>query len=197
MSAGAKHAGGAAEPGGAKAASQADSGGATEAAQAEAADTEKYLVFSVAEEKYAVEVVRVEEVIEAYGITPVPRTPDYLLGIVNLRGRIVPVLCVRQRFGFEPAVTTTDTRLVVLQVRLGEELVSLGAVLDAVHGVVDISPSDIEKRPVLGNNENQQVAVTSIAKFADELLLVLNADLLLTKEYLEGSYDLLHRRSIG
>ncbi|TVR92684.1 MAG: purine-binding chemotaxis protein CheW [Spirochaetaceae bacterium] len=163
--------------------------GATAAAQAEAADTEKYLVFSVAEEKYAVEVVRVEEVIEAYGITAVPRTPSYLLGIINLRGRIVPVLCVRRRFGFEAAVTTTDTRLVVLQVRLGEELVSLGAVLDAVHGVVDISPSDIEKRPSLGNSGDQHIAVTSIAKFENELLLVLDADRLLTKEYLDDSYQ--------
>lgn len=170
--------------------------GATAAARAEAADTEKYLVFSVAEEKYAVEVVRVEEVIEAYGITPVPRTPNYLLGIVNLRGRIVPVLCVRQRFGLEAAVTTTDTRLVVLQVRLGEELVSLGAVLDAVHGVVDISLSDIEKRPALGNSADQQLAVKSIAKFEHELLLILNADLLLTQEYLNSSYQHLRGRGV-
>ncbi len=161
------------------------------------ADTEKYLVFSVAEEKYAVEVVRVEEVIEAYGITPVPRTPSYLLGIINLRGRIVPVLCVRRRFGFEAAVTTTDTRLVVLQVRLGEELVSLGAVLDAVHGVVDISPSAIEKRPALGNSGDQHIAVTSIAKLENELLLVLDADRLLTREYLDDSYEHLRRQAGG
>jgi len=174
-----------------------DSLGATAAVQAEAADTEKYLVFSVAQEKYAVEVVRVEEVIEAYGITPVPRTPNYLLGIINLRGRIVPVLCVRRRFGFEAADTTTDTRLVVLQVRLGEELVSLGAVLDAVHGVVDISPSEIEKRPTLGNDGNEHIAVTSIAKHENELLLVLNADLLLTKGYLDSSYDHLRQPVLG
>lgn len=158
-------------------------------ASAAAVDTVKYLVFSVAGEKYAVEVVRVEEVIEAYGITPVPRTPNYLLGIVNLRGRIVPVLCVRRRFGFEAAGTTDDTRLVVLQVMLAGETVSLGAVLDTVHGVVDISPSDIEERPSVGNSGAEHIAVTSIAKFEGELLLVLDADRLLTKEYLDASYD--------
>ncbi|NBC29269.1 MAG: chemotaxis protein CheW, partial [Spirochaetes bacterium] len=104
---------------------------------------EKYLTFSVGDERYGVKVTQVEEVLEYQRITRVPRCPAFLLGVINVRGRLIPVMDMRLRLGLEQSEVAVETRIVVMTVAYGDEELSIGALVDSVHGVVDIEADRI------------------------------------------------------
>lgn len=108
----------------------------------------QYLTFQLMAEQYGVTIEAVREINQFGEITPVPRTPDFIKGVMNLRGKIIPVVNLRIKFGMEPKETTRDTCIIVIDSEIGQ----VGMIVDSVKEVVDLSESQIEPAPVLGNH---------------------------------------------
>ncbi len=111
----------------------------------------KYLTFVLGQESYGIAVLKIREIIRTVGITAVPQMPDYVKGVINLRGKIIPVVDLRIRFGLDRAETTERTCIVVVQVDLasGAKL-QMGLIVDAVEEVINIGQADIEETPDFG-----------------------------------------------
>ena len=112
----------------------------------------KYLTFSLHNESYGIEVLKVREIIRIANITMVPQMPAYVRGVINLRGKIIPVLDLRLRFGLSQADSTDQTCIIVVQVKVHEgKTTQMGLVVDAVEEVVNIAGGDIEETPDFGS----------------------------------------------
>jgi chemotaxis signal transduction protein len=111
---------------------------------------EQFLTFTLASETYALEVGHVREVLEMSSITPLPRTPDYLRGVINVRGSVVPVIDLRLKLGMPKTERSIDTCVVVLDVATQEGTVTAGALVDSVQEVVEFNSSRVEPPPRLG-----------------------------------------------
>ena len=111
----------------------------------------KFLTFRLGEEEYGVEILRVREIIGLIDVTPLPRTPDYVKGVINLRGKIIPVIDLRTKFGL-PAVDYTEATCVIgVEVTTSDdEQFQMGVIVDTVSEVLDIAPSQIEPAPRFG-----------------------------------------------
>jgi purine-binding chemotaxis protein CheW len=111
----------------------------------------KYLTFTLAGESYGLGVLRIREIIRLQPTTPVPQMPDYVKGVINLRGKIIPIIDLRIKFGLSKITDTDQTCIVVVQVSLpGRENVLMGLIVDGVEEVINLSASDIEEAPDFG-----------------------------------------------
>jgi len=113
-------------------------------------DTKQYLTFRVGEEDFALDVSNVREILEFTSITRVPKTPEYMRGVINLRGSVVPVLDMRLKFGLTEARKTIDTCIIVLEVDIDGEKTVIGALVDSVQEVFELDPQHIEPAPRIG-----------------------------------------------
>ena len=112
----------------------------------------KYLTFSLHNESYGIEVLKVREIIRITNITMVPQMPAHVRGVINLRGKIIPVMDLRLRFGLSQADSTDQTCIIVVQVKMYEGKTSqMGLVVDAVEEVANIAAADIEETPDFGS----------------------------------------------
>jgi len=151
--------------------------------------TLQYHTFQLENETFGVDVHKVREVLDAISITRVPRTPDYMLGVINLRGSVVPVIDLRQRFGLTQIDRTRDTCIVVLEVNLDGEQIVVGAQTDAVDEVLDIREEQIEPPPKLGTQVNVDF-ILGMGKVNDEsFAMLLDIDKLFTAEELEQFWE--------
>ena len=123
----------------------------TNTADARGTNENKFLSFCLGNEQFGVEILRVREIIGLLAITPLPQTPPYVRGVMNLRGRIIPVIDLRQRFGLAAAEATKETCIIVLEAteQDGAQTV-MGAIVDSVREVQDIARSAIEPPPEFG-----------------------------------------------
>jgi purine-binding chemotaxis protein CheW len=111
----------------------------------------RYLTFILQAESYGIDVLKVREIIRVSNITAVPQMPDYIRGVINLRGKIIPVIDLRRRFEFSHAVDDEHTCIVVVQVKLPEgKATPMGLVVDGVEEVINIAAGDIEATPNFG-----------------------------------------------
>lgn len=110
----------------------------------------KYLTFRLADEEYGLQILKVREIIGMMSITPVPRTPRYIRGVLNLRGKVIPVVDLRCKFGMEATEDTEETCIIVAEVVVEEEKVQMGILVDTVSEVLDIPEKDIEEAPDFG-----------------------------------------------
>lgn len=111
----------------------------------------KYLTFNLQGESYGVDVLKVREIIQAANITGVPQMPPYIRGVINLRGKIIPVMDLRRRFEFSNSVDDEHTCIIVTQVKLPDGKVTpMGLVVDGVEEVIHIGDADIEETPDFG-----------------------------------------------
>lgn len=110
----------------------------------------KYLTFTLAQEGYGVEILKVREIIGIMDITPLPQTPPYLKGVINLRGRIIPVIDLRLKFDMQGAAHTERTCIIVVEVENGGNQVSIGVVVDSVSEVLNIGREELEPPPSFG-----------------------------------------------
>ncbi len=106
----------------------------------------KYLTFRLTEEEYGIEILKVREIFGMLEITAVPGVPDYVKGVINLRGRIIPVIDLRLKFGFEEAAYNKETCIIVVSI----DEILVGIIVDTVSEVVDIPGEDIELSPSFG-----------------------------------------------
>lgn len=141
----------------------------------------KYLTFRLAAEEYGLEILKVREIIGLMNITQVPRTPDYIRGVINLRGKVIPVLDLRNKFGMGITEDTEETCIIVVEVNLENESVMMGTVVDAVSEVLDIQESEIENAPAFGIDVDTKF-ILGIGKVKDEVKILLDIDEVLTSQ---------------
>ncbi|RMD83292.1 MAG: purine-binding chemotaxis protein CheW [Lentisphaerae bacterium] len=142
----------------------------------EAEDTmaNRYLAFSIENQDYAFEIYHVLEIIQIQNITPVPDVPDYVKGVINLRGQVIPVVDMRMRFGLPSRDYDDRTCIIVVRV----ENISLGLIVDRVQEVFEIAEENISPPPRIGGNSEDRF-IHGIARFDDEVKLLLNLNYLL------------------
>ncbi|MCP4704817.1 MAG: purine-binding chemotaxis protein CheW [candidate division Zixibacteria bacterium] len=139
----------------------------------------KYLTFRLAAEEYGLEILKVREIIGLMNITQVPRTPDYIRGVINLRGKVIPVLDLRNKFGMGVTEDTEETCIIVVDVRLDGESVLMGTVVDAVSEVLDIMENEIEDAPSFGTNVDTEF-ILGIGKVKNDVKILLDINEVLT-----------------
>ena len=133
----------------------------------------QYLTFTLAEEQYAADVSRVREVLELLPFTKIPRMPAYMKGVINIRGSVVPVVDLRQKFGMPEAEQTVDTSIIVMDVGEGEERITVGCLADSVEEVIDIPPESVEPAPSFGTKVDTEF-IDGIAKRDEQFIIVLD-----------------------
>lgn len=138
---------------------------------------DKYLTFTLGNDYFGIEILHVTEIIGLQAITAVPNLPDYIKGIINLRGKIIPVMDVRLRFKKE--LREYDDRTCIIVVDIDE--ISVGLIVDRVSEVIDIGEESISPPPAVGKN-SQNGYVKSIGKLGEEIKLILDCEKLLSEE---------------
>ncbi len=135
----------------------------------------KYLTFVLADEEYGLEILKVREIIGYMDITAVPQTPDYVRGVINLRGQIVPVLDLRAKFGMDSAEETRETAIIVVETTQNNRSFRTGIVVDHVQEVLDIAVEDIEETPQFGPSVHTDF-ILGIGKVGDSVKILLDID---------------------
>lgn len=115
-------------------------------------EARQYLTFKLGDEVFALDVAKVREVLDFSTITRIPKTPDFLRGVINLRGCVVPVVDLRLGFGMPRTERTVNTCIVVVEVLIEGETVVVGALADSVEEVIDLEPDQIQQAPTIGNH---------------------------------------------
>jgi purine-binding chemotaxis protein CheW len=134
-----------------------------------------YLSFTICGDHYAVNVTKVLEVLQEEQITPVPNAPDYILGIINFRGDVVPVFETRVRFNLPQRDMTKEYNIIVIDVSDGPEMFRLGAVVDKVKDVIAIDDSAIKPVPAMTKEFNTDF-LQGIYKLGNEFIMLLNVE---------------------
>lgn len=140
-----------------------------------AMSTQQYVTFSLSDELFGVEVSRTREILSLTPVTKVPQTPNYLLGVINLRGQVVPVVDMRLKLGLPVGAETEDTCIIVVEVQVDGEPIIVGALADAVQEVSEIRSDQIEPPPRLGTRLNIEF-ISGMGKIDEQFLILLNID---------------------
>ena len=154
-----------------------------EAAGAMAAVAGKYLTFKLGVEEYGLEILKVQEIIKMMDITTVPRTPGFMKGVINLRGKVIPVVDLRLKFEMPEKECTEKTCIIVVQVTKNDETVTMGIVVDEVSEVMDIVAEEIEPAPSLGSSVDTRF-ILGMAKSKGVVKVLLDADKVLSEQEL-------------
>lgn len=135
----------------------------------------KYLTFSLGKEEYGVEILKVREIIGLMHITAVPRMPDFVKGVINLRGKVIPVIDLRAKFGMDGVETTEETCIIVVDI----EKILIGVFVDRVSEVLDIQDSNIEDSPDFGSNVSTDF-ILGMGKAKDKVIMIIDIAKVLT-----------------
>lgn len=144
----------------------------------------QYLTFKVDNEKFALNVANVREVLEFTNVTKVPRMPPFMKGVINLRGSVVPVIDLRLKFGLDAAEQTIDTSIVVAELKLEGSMIIMGLLTDSVEEVLDLMPESIEPPPKIGTAIDTQF-IHGMGKVDDDFVIILNIDCILNETELD------------
>ena len=135
----------------------------------------QHLTFKLEEEVFAVDISKVREVLEYTTVTKVPQTPDFMCGVINLRGGVVPVVDLRLKFGMSEAERTVNTCIIIVEVNLEGESTVLGALADSVQEVFEFEPEQIEAAPKIGTKLNTEF-IKGMGKRDDQFIIILDID---------------------
>jgi purine-binding chemotaxis protein CheW len=152
-------------------------------------NAERYLTFRLGETSYAIGILKVQEIIGLMRITPVPGTPAHVRGVINLRGRVIPVVDLRTRFGMPATPDTDRTCVVITQVNGVRGLATMGVVVEDVAEVVDLPADRLEAVPEFGPDIRTEF-LTGVARLAENVILLLDIDAVLSREEAELVEDL-------
>lgn len=153
------------------------------ASQNEGAGEGKYLTFALGAEEFGLEILTVREIIGYISVTPVPRTPHYVKGVINLRGQVIPVMDLRLKFDMEASDVTDQTCIIVIETTQGQKEVSVGIVVDRVQEVLDIDGSDIDPPPQFSGSVSTDF-ILGIAKVGSAVKILLDIDQVLQNDSL-------------
>ena len=132
-----------------------------------------YLTFYLDNELYGLNILMVREVLEYTTITRVPMTADFMRGVINVRGHVVPVVDLRNKFGLETVEQTVNTCIIIVEMETDGESSTMGALVDGVQEVLDIAPEQIEKSPRLGSRIDTRF-IQGIGKLGDRFVILLD-----------------------
>jgi purine-binding chemotaxis protein CheW len=141
----------------------------------EATEQTQFLTFLLAEESYAVSILRVREIIEYDTVTRVPNMPPSIRGVINLRGAVVPVVDLAVRFGLRDCQVTKRTCVIIVEVEVNGERLVIGLMADAVSQVIDLPPADIEPPPPFGTRVRVDF-LEGLGKIGKKFVLILDLD---------------------
>ena len=139
----------------------------------------KYLTFSLAGEEYGLGILKVKEIIGMMPVTSVPRTPEFVKGVINLRGKVIPVIDLRLRFGMEAVEYTDRTCIIVVEISANTGIMMMGIVVDAVSEVLNIKEETIEDTPGFGSEIDTNY-ILGMAKTEGSVKILLDIDKVLT-----------------
>jgi purine-binding chemotaxis protein CheW len=143
--------------------------------ESETEEQHQYLSFRLGDETYALGILGVKEIIEYGGLTAVPMMPSFVRGVLNLRGRVVPVIDLSLRFARQPTVPSRRTCIVIVEVMVSENRQDLGVMVDAVNQVIEILPADIAPSPAFGTNIRTEF-IEGMGKVDGKFVIVLNVE---------------------
>ncbi|MCK5579754.1 MAG: purine-binding chemotaxis protein CheW [Candidatus Omnitrophica bacterium] len=137
----------------------------------------KYLTFAIGKEDYGIEILKVREIIGMMEVTTVPQVPEYVKGVINLRGKVIPVISLRLKFGMNEVENTEETCIIVVNI----DEILIGIIIDKVNEVLDIEQEAIEPPPNFGSNVGTDF-ILGIGKVADSVKILLNIDKVLSED---------------
>jgi purine-binding chemotaxis protein CheW len=140
----------------------------------------KFLTFILGNEVYGIEILKAREIIGLMDITSVPQTPEYMKGVINLRGKVIPVIDLRLKFGMQEEKHTQETCVIVVEVNN----TSIGIIVDSVSEVSDISGGAIEDAPSFGQDIDTSF-IMGLGKVKDKIIILLDIEAVLSSEELE------------
>lgn len=144
-------------------------------ASAEVTETTQYLTFKLGDEVFAVDIGKVREVLDFTTATKVPRTPEFMRGVINLRGSVVPVADLRLKFGMAATEKSVNTCVIIMEVTVDGDMTVLGALADSVQEVVDLDPGSISPAPKIGAMHRTEF-IAGMGKRDEQFIMILDID---------------------
>ncbi len=141
----------------------------------EITEATQHLTFKLDEEVFALDISKVREVLEYTTVTKVPQTPEFMIGVINLRGHVVPVIDMRLKFGMSGADKTVNTCVIIVEIKLDGENIVLGAMADSVQEVFELESDQIEPPPKIGTRMNTDF-IRGMGKRDGEFVIILDID---------------------
>lgn len=151
-------------------------------------DISQLLTFTLDHEIFAIDIAKIKEVLEVTHITKVPQTPDVMKGVINLRGNVVPVIDMRLKFGLEETEATVNTCIIIMEIMFGGETTQVGALVDSVNEVLEISPQEIEPPPKIGTQLKTEY-ILGMGKQDEQFIIILD----INKIFSESEMQLLQQ----
>lgn len=151
-------------------------------------ETTQYLTFKLEDEVFALEISKVREVLDFTVVTKVPQTPEFMLGVINLRGSVVPVVDMRLKFAMTKTQTTVNTCVIIVEIELDGETTVLGALADSVQEVIELDPDQIEPPPRIGTRLKTKF-IKGMGKRDSEFIIILDIDKVFSAEELAIAQD--------
>jgi purine-binding chemotaxis protein CheW len=153
----------------------------TKVGNQELEEQQQYLTFMLSGETYAISILRIKEIIQYGSLTEVPRMPDFIRGVINLRGAVVPVIDLSARFGKPPTPVGRRNCIIIIEVALGAETQNVGVMVDAVNAVLEIPDSEIEPAPTFGTNIRADF-IAGMGKINGKFVIILNIQQVLSMD---------------
>jgi purine-binding chemotaxis protein CheW len=142
---------------------------------------QQYLTFQMSGKAYGLEIINIKEIIEYGDLTDVPMTPDFILGVINLRGRVVPLIDLGLLFSGSSVVPSKRTSIIIFEMKTSDLHLEIGITVDIVNEVIDINSNDIEPSPSFGEQINTRF-ISGMAKVAGQFLILLNVENVMSVE---------------
>lgn len=147
-----------------------------------------YLTFKLGEEEFAAHVGKVLNILEMTKITEVPKSPDYMKGVINLRGSVLPVIDTRIKFGMTPTEYTPNTCIVVMDIDIDGDSIHVGALVDSVQAVLEIDDAQILPPPSIGHKYRSEF-IEGVANINETFIMILNMDEVFSSEEVHSLQD--------
>lgn len=144
-------------------------------------ETMQYLTFKLGDEVFALDISKVREVLDFTTVTGVPRTPDFMRGVINLRGSVVPVVDLRLKFGMTRTENSVNTCIIITEVTLDGDTTVLGALADSVQEVLDLDPGSIAPAPRIGTKLRTEF-IKGMGKRDDRFVIILDIDRIFSQD---------------
>lgn len=152
-----------------------------QAVKVESAKDGKYLTFTMEDEEYGIGILKIKEIIGMMPVTTVPQTPEFVKGVINLRGKVIPVVDLRLRFGLEFIDYNERTCIIVVEIIGNAGTIQIGIVVDSVSEVLNINEKDVEDTPTFGTKLNTDY-ILGLAKMEGGVKILLDIDRVLSAE---------------
>lgn len=143
--------------------------------------TLSFLSFRIMEETFAIDVLKVIEILELSKVTRVPQSPEFMLGVINLRGNVLPVIDARIKFGMPWKEATVDSCIIVITIETSGDPITLGILVDSVNEVIEISADSIQKAPTIGAQYSTKF-IDGLVKVNEEFIMILDIGKALSQE---------------